>query len=114
MDNELTPKQEDEVNSLLDELLASPPPTEEARNTSTEASPLGSIAANPELLSKLPELISLIGPLLGAPAKRSSETDKKLALLCALKPYLSPKRCETVDYITKISKLGDTIKHIKL
>ena len=114
MDNEQTPKQNNEVNALIDEILASPPPAEEAREASSEASPLGALASNPELLSKLPELISVMGPLLGGGSDKSGHTDKRLALLCALKPYLSSKRCETIDYITKVSKLGDTLKHIKL
>ena len=114
MDNEQTPKQDDEVNALIDEILASPPPANDSREASAQVPPLGALAANPELLSKLPELISVMGPLLGGSTNKSGHTDKRLALLCALKPYLSPKRCETIDYITKVSKLGDTLKHIKL
>lgn len=114
MDNQQNPQKDDGINALIDEILGDTPPAKEGEKAPDAGSPLSTLTSNPELMAKLPELISLMGPLLGAPAKRSSETDKKLALLCALKPYLSPKRCETVDYITKISKLGDTIKHIKL
>lgn len=111
-----TPKN-DEVNALIDEILGSPPKKEETEDTaevSAAPSPLSALAANPELLSRLPELIAVMKPLLGGGTPPSGGADKRLALLCALKPYLSPKRQETVDYITKMSRLGDTIKQIKL
>ena len=109
MDDQQTPKKDDEVSALIEEILGAPPPKKEDGEATEALAP----TVNPDLIAKLPELISLIGPLLGSSPK-TGETDKKLALLCALKPYLSPKRCETVDYITKISRLGDTLKHIKL
>ena len=34
------------------------------------------------------------------------------ALLCALKPYLSPSRCEAVDYLLRLWQVGDTIKRL--
>ena len=40
--------------------------------------------------------------------------NKRLALLYALKPYLSPRRCEAIDYFARMSKMGDIIKNIKL
>lgn len=111
MDNEQSQKKDEEVNALLDELLGDAP-SDKATDTQTP-SPLSALAANSELMAKLPELLSVMKPLLGG-TEGSGQTDKKLALLCALKPYLSPKRCETIDYITKVSRLGDTLKHIKL
>lgn len=112
MDNEQSSPKDDEVNALVDEILGDAP-SDKATDAQTAPSPLSALAANPELMAKLPELLSVMKPLLGG-AKDTGQTDKKLALLCALKPYLSPKRCETIDYITKVSKLGDTLKHIKL
>ena len=112
MDNDQTTPKDDEVSALVDEIL-SDAGGEKATEASATPSPLSTLVANPELMAKLPELLSVMKPLLGG-ARESGQTDKKLALLCALKPYLSPKRCETIDYITKISKLGDTLKHIKL
>lgn len=117
MEDGTNTQKNDEVNALIDEILGHPPQkkeTGEAAEASSAPSPLSALAANPELLTKLPELISVMKPLLGGSTPTSGGTDKKLALLCALKPYLSPKRCETIDYITKMSKLGDTLKHIKL
>jgi len=34
------------------------------------------------------------------------------ALLCALKPYLSPARCEAVDYLLRLWQVGDVIKRL--
>ena len=83
---------------------------------------IGDALSNPELLAKLPEVISVLRPMIGgnekkegSPKKESpSADDKRLALLCALKPYLSPGRCEAIDYFARISKLSHMIKNIKL
>ena len=47
-------------------------------------------------------LLPKLGKLSGASAAKSGF--KHEPLLCALKPYLSKERCETVDYIIRISK----------
>ena len=36
--------------------------------------------------------------------------DRRAALLCALKPYLSDDRCRAIDYIIKLNRLGDVLK----
>lgn len=33
----------------------------------------------------------------------------RTALLCALKPYMSPRRREAIDYIIKIDRIGDLL-----
>jgi len=43
---------------------------------------------------------------------KKQECDKRTALLLALKPYMSPRRCEAIDYFIRINKLGDVIKTI--
>ena len=87
------------------------------------SSPLGAILSNPELMSKLPEAIAALSPMLGEKTalksdntynniQRKSPPDKRLALLIALKPYLSHGRCEAIDYIMKINKLGSLFKSL--
>ena len=95
---------------------------------------LSSILSNPELIAKLPQLISLAAPMLGAflggtqkeashentsapasppispPPKASAHSDSRAALLCAIKPYLCPDRQAAVDYIIKLSRLGEILK----
>lgn len=77
---------------------------------------LASMLSNPEIMAKLPEVMSAITPVLkGANAPPHKAThDKRTALLLALRPYLSPARCEAIDYITRIGKLGDVVKNLKL
>lgn len=107
------------------------------------AAPAGiaSVLGNQQLLSKLPEVMATIAPLLsGDTAGRddsggeppSSTRDERTehstaaapvatiktdtpcrahrtALLCALKPYMSPRRREAIDYIIKIDRIGDLL-----
>ena len=92
------------------------------KNGEAEASPASAdaILSNPDLMTKLPEVISVLRPMMegkGNGEKKGQtphSNDKRTALLCALKPYLSPKRREAIDYITKIGKLGDVMKNLKL
>lgn len=99
---------------------------------------LSSLLSNPELLSKLPSIISAIKPFIemmsasaptvspsstpkgevqafspqvgGAQIHKSHDADCRTALLCAMKPYLSRSRCQAVDYIVKLGRLGDILK----
>ncbi len=91
MEEERTEKADEVVEALVDEVLG---------NTET-ASP----TLPPELLTKLPALLSAFGGKKGAP-------DKQTALLLALKPYLGAKRCEAIDYITKVKGISDALKHL--
>lgn len=59
--------------------------------------------------SKLQSLISS----LPASSPDSTAGDNRIALLVALKPYLSRERGEIIDYIIKFSKLGDMLKKLK-
>ncbi len=99
---------------------------------------LSSLLSNPELLAKLPQILSIVKPLMGSMSDkqmptqssplqqdnniskptaalpimthRSNAADSRAALLCAMKPYLGKERREAVDYIIKLSKLGDILK----
>jgi hypothetical protein len=49
----------------------------------------------------------------GASAQGEGEArEARHSLLCALKPYLSPSRCEAVDYLLRLWQVGDTIKRL--
>lgn len=86
------------------------------------ASTLSSVIENKELMSKLPDIMTAMGPLLsggknsgggkGGTGGKKQGCDKRTALLLALKPYMSPRRCEAIDYFIRINKLGDVIKTI--
>ena len=122
--------------------------------TSVGSNPLGdvfsSLLSNPDLIAKLPVIISSVKPIIemlskgfspGAAASTSADasggavttpvastdasvsaaalkdtsvhgrgSDSRTALLCAMKPYLSDDRRNAVDYIVKLSRLGEILK----
>lgn len=58
--------------------------------------------------------IDRAAPLLRAISGKgeSGAASPQRALLCALKPYLSPTRCEAADYLLRLWQVGDFIKNI--
>ena len=38
---------------------------------------------------------------------------RREALLLALKPYLSPERCDAVDYLIRLARVGDAIRALQ-
>ena len=38
---------------------------------------------------------------------------RREALLISLKPYLSPARCRAVDYLIRLSRVGDAIRNLQ-
>lgn len=112
-------------------LSPSPPPTGDtvADNTAAAPSadsadvstlhPLGLLAQNPALLSALPTLMENLSPLLAglktgvgsAPnATRPHSIDRHTALLCALKPYLSPHRRDTAETVLRLCRIWDALE----
>jgi hypothetical protein len=103
---------------------------------------ISTILSNPDILSKLPSLISSIKPIMEmfgktqsiptqskareesadgtvqastqsvSIAKTMGDSSRRAALLCAMKPYLNRERQDTIDYIIKISRLGDVLKSL--
>lgn len=71
-----------------------------------------------EEFSSLLQGISTMAPLvkgfLGQGARdggaRGDSCARREALLCALKPYLSPSRCEAVDYLLRLWRVGDAVR----
>lgn len=43
----------------------------------------------------------------------SAYCKQREALLFALKPYLSPSRCQAVDYLIRLSRVGDAIRNLQ-
>lgn len=92
-----------------------------AQKTDELSKKLSSLLENKELMSMLPGILSALKPpgspdslpagigghhLHHSPHKKAGE-DKKIALMCALKPYMSGRRREMIDYLIRINKLGD-------
>ena len=82
--------------------------------SSSAAEGLSAALSDPALMAKLPEVMAaLASASSGAVPAKKAPSDKRTALLLALRPYLSESRCEAIDYITRIGKLGDILKNIK-
>ena len=116
-----------------------PSGSEQAQNQSDI---LSSLLSNPEVMAKLPQIMSMLKPLMenmantsgaqsSAPSPQSSSdsassesapagrfqsgkkpADNRSALLYALRPYLGKQRQDAIDYIVKLSKLGDILKSL--
>lgn len=85
----------------------SAPATAEPTEQQEEAAP---VSAAPSLPS-LDKLMPLIGKLAGSSSKSTSFKHEQL--LCAIKPYLSPSRCQAIDQIIRISKMSAIIGQLK-
>lgn len=65
-------------------------------------------------------LLGAAGPAAPPPFQRDREEgdheaycQRREALLIALKPYLSPARCRAVDYLIRLSRVGDAIRNLQ-
>ena len=92
---------------------------------SEEGTPVGGGLADGEF-AELLQTASAMAPLLKgllqpkAPPPREEEQGapplgcrRREALLLALKPYLSQERCEAVDYLIRLARVGDAIRALK-
>ncbi len=111
------PKVMEKLSGIMADIQTVKAPTD--GEASAESS-LSDVLANPELMAKLPEVISVLRPMVsgtspsnGPRDSQKNAADRRLALLYALKPYLSDRRCEAIDYIARMSKMGDMMKNLK-
>lgn len=77
-----------------------------------------------QLMQSVTAMAPLLKGVLGAvpdqsepPHPQHTEHDaycrRREALLIALKPYLSPARCQAVDYLIRLSRVGDAIRNLQ-
>ena len=93
-------------------------PSEGADTSPVGGNLLGLLSQNPALLSALPTLLENLSPLLGSlggagsapPAARPHGVDRHTALLCALKPYLSPHRRDTAETVIRLCRVWDALE----
>ncbi len=140
MQTEMQEMAQDDMLSSILQKLSNPAPSQPKAQGSSASNPMGdiisSLLSNPEMLAKLPTLLSSVKPMIDmlggmgastAPtsganaseaqsvptslsAKQNTNADSRTALLCAMKPYLSQERQNAIDYIVKLSRLGDILK----
>ncbi len=65
-------------------------------------------SGNADLTSTLLPMLSKLGNL-----KNNPQNSSHAALLCALKPYVSPARREAIDYFMKFSQMSALISGLK-
>ena len=104
-----------ETADTLQRLLDDPEVQAAADNTSapeqalhTSTSLLGTMP--PDLAAKLPALMGALGPMLGASSEKKNE---KTELLLALKPYMSQQRCEAIDKLIILGRIGEVFKQLR-
>jgi hypothetical protein len=110
-------------------------PSSQPQGASPQPDILSTLLSNKELIARLPQIISVAKPMLEllgsqtnlkkdteaksdplptsarpAESQRSANDANRAALLCAMKPYLSHDRQNAIDYIIKLSRLGDILK----
>lgn len=94
---------------------SAPPMNVEQKNEQiTVEPPTPDIAA---MAQRLPEIMGMLSPVLQQKGGASSDkahivSDKRACLLNAMKPYMSPQRCEAIDYIIKFSQISEILKKI--
>ena len=102
---------------------------------------IGAVLQDPQMMAKLPEVMAMLRPMMGQltggaspdhaatavdvpavtkPAEEKSVShhgggsgcrERRIALLCALRPYLSPRRREAIDYILRMDKMGKLFRN---
>lgn len=79
----------------------------------------------PEMMAKLPQMMSALAPLVGSAKKadsdkkeegrtNSADSEKRKKLLMALRPYLSENRRDAVDGILKMTEMTDLLGGLQL
>lgn len=113
------------------EKSASPPDTQDTVpvSNSVGSDGLASLLSDPAVMAKLPGIIAAVKPLLAdlptaqepahpVSSQMNTASSKSLPvcrdnLLLALKPFLSPARCEAIDSMIRIAKLGELLGQLK-
>ena len=93
---------------------ASPPKAQEETapvSAETDTSSEAQVNVLPPSMPSLDKIIPLIGKLSNTSSGASSFRHEQL--LCAIKPYLSPSRCQAIDQIIRISKMSAIIGQLK-
>ena len=119
------------LERLLDEAEGATPSSEavetaqavlssgDAPRSGEGGTPLAALFSNPAILTALPSLMENLSPLLAglgrgvgsAPtATHPHSMDRHTALLCALKPYLSPHRRETAETVIRLCRVWDALE----
>lgn len=104
--NSINPPQSNDNNGVNEELADN---IENNTTNSKEYSPTFQNQDVTNILPKIPEILSKIS---SAKAEDSVATKQQIALLLAIKPYLSEHRKELIDTFIKMNKFGAIFKNL--
>lgn len=106
---------EQNEQDILSRLLSDPEVQAAAGDASPTASPpdLQSLGMTlpPDLLSKLPAMLSMLSPTMGG--EKDGKRDDRTALLIALKPYMSERRCQAIDALITFGRISTLLGNIR-
>ena len=68
---------------------------------------------DPDAISKLLPVASMLGGNIGGNVGGKGVQNPRCELLRALRPFLSPSRCEAIDYMIKMDGLSGILKGMK-
>ena len=105
-------------------------PTQENKDVASapKGDLLSALLSDPSLLQRLPQIIAVMKPLLAestpppapdaAPtaliqSEKVSGNSNRDRLLLSLKPFLSPSRCEAIDTMLRLARLGEVFGQFK-
>ena len=109
--------------------LSVPQPPSPSANNEAVADGISRVLSNPEMMAKLPDVMKMLAPMvqqaqvqkeasvpaIATPSGSGAGRDRhgcRNDLLLALKPFLSPERCRTLDAILQISQLGSAARQL--
>lgn len=103
------------IGELISTIASSAAVKSEDKAEQKPQSDKGDFSLPPELLERLPDVMGALGGLdlsslfskkeegsSEGGAVKKEDKDKRKALLLALRPYLSPKRCELIDKLLQL------------
>ena len=113
----------EELQGAVESILASPAFSQilgqlQGKSAEEEQKKPAVPAITPEMMQKLPQMMSALAPLVGGGGKESSsgstgkgpgDGEKRKRLLAALRPYLSDSRRGAVDQILKVTEMTDLL-----
>ena len=112
----------EELQGAVESILASPAFSQilgqlQGKSAEEEQKKPAVPAITPEMMQKLPQMMSALAPLVGGKGEGKSESGKKelndgekrKRLLSALRPYLSDNRRDALDQVLKVTEMTDLL-----
>lgn len=89
-----------------------PTPAEQTEEDVGKSAESGISGIDPSMLASVMPMISKLSTL-NSSKDKSGLSSKHEQLLCALKLYVSPQRCQAIDYILKFSQMSGLLQGLK-